>query len=152
MHSSYQACFNFECKDEVCWKLKLTHLMVFEKGLTAMFIFLPAICLRMRTMTPKSKQTKRVYMLWKECMPSEFYKYICLEENFLHLNRKNVLYLKVADIILKFIEGNEQNYNQLLYITFVNLRTYFNMSTQMCLLKFIGRLKREALIWKVNFI
>ena len=46
MHSSYLACFNFECKDEVCWELKLTHLVVFAKVLTAMFIFLPVTYLR----------------------------------------------------------------------------------------------------------
>ena len=33
-----------------------------------------------------------IYMVWKECTPGEFYKYICLKENFLYLNGKNVLY------------------------------------------------------------
>ena len=32
-----------------------------------------------------------VYMLWKECMPPEFYKYICQDENFIYLNGNNVL-------------------------------------------------------------
>ena len=27
-------------------------------------------------------------MLWKKCMPAEFYKYVCLEESFVYLNRK----------------------------------------------------------------
>ena len=31
-----------------------------------------------------------IYMLWKECMPVEFYKFVCLEKNFLYL--KNVLF------------------------------------------------------------
>ena len=35
--------------------------MVFAKVLAAMFIFVPATYLRMRTMIAKSKQTKRVY-------------------------------------------------------------------------------------------
>ena len=29
-----------------------------------------------------------VYMLWKECVPLEFYKYISSEENFIYLNGK----------------------------------------------------------------
>ena len=27
------------------------------------------------------------YMLWRECMPQKFYKYICKEKNFTYLNR-----------------------------------------------------------------
>ena len=38
------------------------------------------------------------YMLCKKCMPNDFHKYICSEENFLYLNGKNVLYPKVAEI------------------------------------------------------
>ena len=47
MHSSYLAWFNFECKDEVCGELKLTHHVIFANVLTAMFIFVPATYLRM---------------------------------------------------------------------------------------------------------
>ena len=54
-----------------------------------------------------------IYMLWKECMPNDFYKYICTKENFLYLNGKNVLYPKVAEIIWKFIQANEKNFNKL---------------------------------------
>ena len=46
-------------------------------------------------------------------MPSELYKYICLKENFLHLNGKNVLYSKVSDIINNFMEVDEKNYGRL---------------------------------------
>ena len=31
-----------------------------------------------------------IYRLWKEYMPSDFYKYICKEENFVYLNGKNI--------------------------------------------------------------
>ena len=54
-----------------------------------------------------------IYMPWKECMPNDFYKYICTEENFLYLNGKNVLYPKVAEIIWKFIQADEKNYSKL---------------------------------------
>ena len=29
-----------------------------------------------------------IYMLWKECMPANFYRYICKQKNFSNLNRK----------------------------------------------------------------
>ena len=54
-----------------------------------------------------------IYMLWKECMTNDFNKYIHTEENFLYLNGKNVLYPKVAEIIWKFIQADEKNYNKL---------------------------------------
>ena len=46
-------------------------------------------------------------------MPADYYKYVCLEENFLYLNRKNLLYPKVSEIIWKFIQNDEKNYNKL---------------------------------------
>ena len=54
-----------------------------------------------------------IYMLWKECIPAEFYKFICKEEHFLYLNGKNVLYQKIREIVWKFIYENENIYNQL---------------------------------------
>ena len=42
-----------------------------------------------------------IYMLWKECTLPEFHKYVGLEENFVYLNGKNMLYLKVSEIISK---------------------------------------------------
>ena len=54
-----------------------------------------------------------IYMLWKECVPSEFYRLICREEYFLYLNSKNVLYPKVAEIVWKFIAEDDKNYNKL---------------------------------------
>ena len=54
-----------------------------------------------------------IYMLWQECMPAEFYRFICLEKIFLYLNGKNVLYPRVVEIISEFIHKNEKNYNKL---------------------------------------
>ena len=72
-----------------------------------------------------------IYMLWKECVPLDFYKYICLEENFLYLNRKKVLYAKVSEIVSKFIEMNIKNFALLrnsLY-KFKNIFQYVYSST-----------------------
>ena len=54
-----------------------------------------------------------IYMLWKECIRAGFYNYVCLEENFLYLNGKNIPYPKVSEIIWKFIQNDEKNYNKL---------------------------------------
>ena len=54
-----------------------------------------------------------IYMVWKECMPSEFYKYVCLEDNFVYLNGKSVLYPKLSEIIWKYTQKDEKNYKKL---------------------------------------
>lgn len=33
-----------------------------------------------------------IYMLWDECVPMKFYRYICGSENFTYLNGKNVFH------------------------------------------------------------
>ena len=53
---------------------------------------------------------KAIYMLWKDCMPNEFYKFTCKQKNFSYLKGKNVLHLKIADIAWKFICEGETNY------------------------------------------
>ena len=65
-----------------------------------------------RKLAYKTKH-EMIYMLWKECMPTEFYKHICLEKNFVYLNGKNVLQPKVLQIISEFIEADDNNYRLL---------------------------------------
>ena len=65
-----------------------------------------------RKLADKNKH-EMIYMLWKECIPSSFYKHICKEQNFLCLNGKNVLQPKVVDIITDFIRKDENNYKEL---------------------------------------
>ena len=50
-----------------------------------------------------------VYMIWTECMPAAFYKFICKEENFIYLNGKNILQLKVSEILTNFLAEDEKN-------------------------------------------
>ena len=91
-----------------------------------------------------------IYMLWKECMPSDFYRYIFTEENFLYLNGKNMLHpkwLKLFGNLLRSIKKTIRSYE----ITFVKLRTYFSMSIQMCPLRCIDQLNGEVLIREVHF-
>ena len=65
-----------------------------------------------RTLANKNKH-EMIYMLWKECMPSKFYRHTCKEKNFLHLNGKNVFQQKVLEIITDFLQEDENNYKEL---------------------------------------
>ena len=49
-----------------------------------------------------------VYMIWTECMPAAFYKYICKEENFIYLNGKNILQPKLSEILTNFLVEDEK--------------------------------------------
>ena len=52
-------------------------------------------------------------MFWEDCNESCFYKHICKPDNFLYLNSKNVIYLRVADIAWKYLEQDEQNFEKI---------------------------------------
>ena len=51
-----------------------------------------------------------LYMLWKECMPANFYRHICKEKNVLYLNGKNMLQPKVAELINDNLDEEINNY------------------------------------------
>ena len=65
-----------------------------------------------RKLADKTKH-EMIYMLWKEQIPTRFYRHICKEQNFLYLTRKNVLQPKVVEIITDFIKEDKNNYKQL---------------------------------------
>ena len=50
-----------------------------------------------------------VYMLWRECIPSEFYRYICQDENFKYLNGRDVNQSGVLEIVGNFIDQKKDN-------------------------------------------
>ena len=49
------------------------------------------------------------YMLWRECIPSEFYRHICEDENFEYLNGRDVGQPGVLEIVGNFIDQGKQN-------------------------------------------
>ena len=61
-----------------------------------------------RKITDKTKH-EMVYMFWRECIPSEFYRYICEEKNFIYLNGQDVGQPDVPEIVGGFIDGGKQN-------------------------------------------
>ena len=78
-----------------------------------------------------------IYMLWKECMPQKFYKHICKENNFLYLNRKNVLPPKVSEILTDFLKEGDENYIELRN-NLSQYKTIFSTFIQMSSLRFIA--------------
>ena len=84
-----------------------------------------------------------VYMLWRECIPPNFYRYICMDKNFKYLNGRDVSQPGVLEIIGNFIDQDKEN----LRILQTNL-AYFSMSIPTCSLKFTRRAKNVVSTWK----
>ena len=55
-------------------------------------------------------KNEMIYMIWKDCIPAAFYKYICQEEILFILTEKNVLQPRVSEIITAFLKQNEKTY------------------------------------------
>ena len=65
-----------------------------------------------RKVTDKTKHDM-VYMLWRECVPSEYYRYICKEKNFLYFNGRDVGQPTVLEIVGRFMDQGKQNLRML---------------------------------------
>ena len=52
-------------------------------------------------------------MFWEECNEPSFYKHICQPQNVWQLNGKNVIYPKVAQIVMDYIVKDENNFDKL---------------------------------------
>ena len=65
-----------------------------------------------RKVTDKTKH-EMVCMLWRECIPPEFYRYICEELNFIYLNGKDVGQPGVLEIVGGYIDQGKQNLRML---------------------------------------
>ena len=50
-----------------------------------------------------------VYMLWKECVPIEFYRYICDKKNFVYLDGQEITDGKVLEIVCNFFDESDEN-------------------------------------------
>ena len=61
-----------------------------------------------RKVSDKTKH-EMVYMIWRECIPVDFYRYICEENNFIYLNGRDVAHLGVLEIVGKFIDQKKEN-------------------------------------------
>ena len=76
-----------------------------------------AYILLVKNLNPFSLQRKTsdklkhemAFMLWRECIPSEFYRYICQDTNFKYLNGRDVNQSGVLVIVGKFIDQEKEN-------------------------------------------
>ena len=59
------------------------------------------------------KNREMINIFWEEYNNVSFYKYICKPENFLYLNGKNVIDPHVADIVQKYLEKDEENFEKI---------------------------------------
>ena len=50
-----------------------------------------------------------IYMLWRECIPPAFYRFICQEDNFRYLNSQDVSQPGVLEIVEKFVDQDKSN-------------------------------------------
>ena len=54
-----------------------------------------------------------VYMLWRECISSKFYRHICEEKKFIYLNGRDVGHPGVLEIVGGFINHGKENLRML---------------------------------------
>ena len=65
-----------------------------------------------RKISDKTKH-EMVYMLWRECIPPDFYRYICEEKNFIYLNGRDVGQPGIPNIVGGFLHQGKQNLRML---------------------------------------
>ena len=60
-----------------------------------------------------TKDREMINMFWEDCSKPLFYKHICQPDNFFYLNEKNVIFPRVAEIGMNYIEADEHNFGEL---------------------------------------
>ena len=65
-----------------------------------------------RKVLDKTKH-EMVSMIWRECIPVDFYRYICKENNFIYLNGRDVGHPGVLETVGKFIDQKKENLRML---------------------------------------
>ena len=61
-----------------------------------------------RKVSDKTKH-EMVYMIWRECIPVDFNRYICEESNFTYLSGRDVGHPGILKIVGKFIDQKKEN-------------------------------------------
>ena len=59
------------------------------------------------------KDREMINMYWEDCNEPSFYKHIYQLENFLNLNGKTVIYPRVTEIVMNYIEADDKNFDKL---------------------------------------
>ena len=90
------------------------------------------------------RNREMINKFWEDCNKPSFYKHICKPDNSLYLNSKNVIYPQVADIVWKYLEQDEQNFDKIRKKLIENKKEYFILSILAFILKSTALLKSEA--------
>ena len=59
------------------------------------------------------KNREMIHMFWEDCNEPSFYKHIFSTRQFLLLNGKNIVFPRVAEIVMSYIEASENNFSKL---------------------------------------
>ena len=89
------------------------------------------------------KDREMIDMFWEDCNDPSLYKHISQPDNFLYLNGKKVIYPGVAEIVMNYIEADENNFRKLKRKLTKNQKI-FNIFMQGSTLKSIALLKKEV--------
>ena len=89
------------------------------------------------------KDREMINMFWEDCNEPCLYKYICQPENFLYLNGKNIIYPRVAEIVMSYIEADHKNFDKLKRKLIKN-KQLFQLAYSASNQRYIALLKKEV--------
>ena len=91
-----------------------------------------------------------IYMLWRECIPPAFYRFICQEDNIRYLNGRDVSQLGVLEIVEKFVDQDKNNL-RLLQQCFANCKDIFQYVYSCTYPKIYTTSEKRGIHMKSNF-
>ena len=91
-----------------------------------------------------------IYMLWRECIPPAFYRFICQEGNFLYLNGRDVSQPGVFEIVGKFVDQDKNNL-RLLQQCLANYKDIFQYVYSCTYPEIYTMLEKKGINMKSNF-
>ena len=91
-----------------------------------------------------------IYMLWRVCIPIEFYRCICQEESFKHLNGRDVCQPGVLEIVGKLIDQHKDNL-RMLQKNLANYKDIFQYFYSHCYPEIYSTTKKRGIDLKSNF-
>ena len=91
-----------------------------------------------------------IYMLWRECIPPAFYRFICQEGNFLYLNGRDVSQPGVFEIVGKFVDQDNNNL-RLLQQCLANYKDIFQYVYSCTYPEIYTMLEKKGINMKSNF-
>ena len=123
-----------------------------ENFILDVFIFL------VKNLNPFSLQRKisdkfkheMIYMLWRERVPSAFYRFICQEENFKYLNVRDVSQPDVLEIVGKFVDQDKNNL-RLLQQCLANYKDIFQYVYSCTFPEIYTMSEKRGIDMKINF-